>query len=231
MQAICGQCSQKIAIDDAKVPERPFSVKCPKCQNVIKLPGREAAAPAEVLAPPVPEPPPARAAEASAPGEQAPPPVAAVAPAAGGGALPGERALVALTDRAQAAAVTATLGRLGYPTDTVPEGSDAARLLEQGVYAVVVTTRGFSAQGQSETLYQHVMRLSPANRRRVFAVLLGDEFRSGDGAQAFVILADLVLNPRDAATADNVIRGTLAERRRVYQVFLEARDRFEAAAS
>src|SRR5262249_1897286 len=44
VQASCSQCGHTITIDDAKVPDRPFGVKCPKCQNVVRLPGRSAAA-------------------------------------------------------------------------------------------------------------------------------------------------------------------------------------------
>ena len=44
MQAQCSQCSSRIQIDDSKVPDKPFKVKCPKCQAVITLPGKGAAA-------------------------------------------------------------------------------------------------------------------------------------------------------------------------------------------
>ena len=64
MQVSCPQCTQRISIDDAKVPERPFSVKCPKCQTVVKLPGRAPGGAA-------PEPP---AAEAPPPAASAPAP-------------------------------------------------------------------------------------------------------------------------------------------------------------
>ena len=40
MQASCPQCSHSFAIEDSRVPDRPFGVKCPRCQNVIRLPGR-----------------------------------------------------------------------------------------------------------------------------------------------------------------------------------------------
>jgi hypothetical protein len=39
-----------------------------------------------------------------------------------------------------------------------------------------------------------------------------------------------VLNSRDAAGADNALRGVLAERKRLYQVYLDARRRLEASA-
>ena len=73
-------------------------------------------------------------------------------------------------------------------------------------------------------------RLNPEGRRRVFVVLVGDDFKTGDGTQAFAAMADLVLNAREAAGADAVLRNTMAERTRLYQLFSDARKRFEAAA-
>ena len=35
MQAQCPQCAQRIVVDDAKAPDKPFSVKCPKCQAAV----------------------------------------------------------------------------------------------------------------------------------------------------------------------------------------------------
>ena len=31
MQLDCPSCSQRVVVDDAKAPDRPFAVKCPKC--------------------------------------------------------------------------------------------------------------------------------------------------------------------------------------------------------
>ena len=58
MQASCPQCAQAIIIPDAKVPDRPFTVKCPKCQAAVRLAGRapaaSGAAAGPVESPPVP---------------------------------------------------------------------------------------------------------------------------------------------------------------------------------
>jgi predicted Zn finger-like uncharacterized protein len=35
MVIICQQCSARLQLDDAKVPARPFTVRCPKCQHII----------------------------------------------------------------------------------------------------------------------------------------------------------------------------------------------------
>ena len=236
MQANCPKCAHKVVVDDAKAPDRAFTVKCPKCQTPVKFAGKAAAA-----APPAP------AAEA------APAPVEEAAPAptrrsdtqemrAGmmaqlrremglaGGGEGSMRALVALPDAGQTAALTQALTRQGYAVDAFDDSGEAARLLEQGVYAVVVTSRTTAAAGKGETLHQRVTRLNPEGRRRVFVVLVGDDFKTGDGTQAFAAMADLVLNGRDTAGADAALRNTMAERTRLYQLFSDARKRFEAAA-
>jgi predicted Zn finger-like uncharacterized protein len=229
MQANCPQCSQRIVVDDAKVPDRAFNVKCPKCQTVVKFPGRSAAAEA------APEP------------AVSPAPSAAPAPAinpeemrahlmaqirremnvAEPGATAG-RALVALPDRALAGAITVSLTRQGYSVDTLDDWEEGARLLEQGVFGLVATSRMAAVKGES--LFQRMGRLNPEGRRGIFLILVGDEFKTGDGTQAFSAMADLVVNTRDVAAIDNVLRNTLAERQRLYQVFRDARQRWEAAA-
>ena len=264
MQANCTNCQQRIVIDDAKVPDRAFSVKCPKCQTVVRFPGKGGApvvsapgtssfasnlpagaypaAPPTSAFPAYPNAP--AAASAAAPGS-APAPLAAEAATSeemratmmaqirremsiGEGKMVG-RAMVALTDRAQAGAMALPLTRLGYQVDTVENAEEGARLLEQGVYDLVVATRSPAAAGR-ESLYQRLNRLSPERRRRIFLVIVGDEFKTGEGTQAWAVIADLVIAARDIPTADSVLLPALAERTRLYQVFVDARKRFEASA-
>jgi len=97
------------------------------------------------------------------------------------------------------------------------------------VYDLVVATRSPAAAGR-ESLYQRLNRLSPDRRRRIFLVIVGDEFKTGEGTQAWAVIADLVIAARDIPTADSVLLPALAERTRLYQVFVDARKRFEASA-
>ena len=264
MQANCTNCQQRIVIDDAKVPDRAFSVKCPKCQTVVRFPGKGGApvvsapgtssfasnlpagaypaAPPTSAFPAYPNAPAGTA--AAAPGPAPAPPAMESATSEemratmmaqirremsiGEGKMVG-RAMVALTDRAQAGAMALPLTRLGYQVDTVENAEEGARLLEQGVYDLVVATRTAAASGR-ESLYQRLNRLSPDRRRRIFLVIVGDEFKTGEGTQAWAVMADLVIAARDIPTADAVLLPALAERTRLYQVFLDARKRFEASA-
>lgn len=246
MQALCPQCSQKIVIDDAKVPDRPFNVRCPRCQTVVRLAGKGAAASGTAATPGAAAPAP-RPVPATPPPDPSDPRVAG--PEAGGGQPAEEtrahlmaqlrretsvgegshapQALVALPEAAHAAAITLTLTRLGYRVDTVEDLEDGARLVEQGAHQLVATSRAAAPQGRAESPYQRIARLGPEARRRIFVVLVGDQFKTGDGTQAFLTLSDLVLHSRDAGAADQVIRATIAERRRLYQAFDEARRRVE----
>lgn len=233
MQANCPQCSNKIVIDDARVPDRAFSVKCPKCQNAVKFPGKGAAAAPPPSAPAASEPPPDASASATN-GEEARAQMMAqlrreMALTGGDQAHAGERALVALADRGHAGNVTLMLTRLGYHVDTIEDVQEAARLLEQGVYATVVTAPVAGAPGK-ESVYQKACRLNPELRRRFFLVLVADNLKSADGTQAFVLQADLTLTGRDAGTADVIFRNTQGEKQRLYQVFTDAKRRADHQA-
>jgi predicted Zn finger-like uncharacterized protein len=267
VQANCTSCAQRIVIDDAKVPDRPFSVKCPKCQTVVRFPGKGAApvvsapgtgsfdtklptgaypasptsaypaypaAGVPAVAGPVstPSAPPAAAPSVEPPSEEFRASMMAQLRremSHGDGKMVG-RAMVGLGDRIQAGAMALPLGRIGYQVDTVDNADEGARLLEQGVYDLVVATRAAATAGR-ESLYQRLNRLSPEGRRRLFLVLVGDEFKTGDGTQAWAVMADCVIASRDIPTADAVLLPALAERTRLYQVFSDARKRLEASAA
>jgi len=224
VQAPCPQCAQKVLVDDAKAPDRPFSVRCPKCQGIVRFTGRS------------PEPASAPAAP-SAPGEDGLSDeiraemtarlrreVSELEAARG-------QVLAALPDAQLAKALTQPLADLGYVVDVLDVPEEGGRLLEQGTYSVVVTSRTAPVPGQAETLYSRLSRLSPEARRRIFVVLAGDEFRTGDGTQAFVALADLVVNPKDAAGIEMPMLNAMAERSRLFQAYRDARRRFEEAES
>ena len=111
--------------------------------------------------------------------------------------------------------------------DDVEDVEEGASLLEQGAYALALTARSAGGAGTPETLAQRILRLTPDSRRRVFVVLMDDGFATGDGAQAWAVQADLVVNSREVDSCDGVIRATLQEKERLYQPYLDAGRRIE----
>jgi hypothetical protein len=230
VQANCPSCSHKIVIDDARVPDRPFSVKCPKCQKAVRFPGK-GAAPRPV--PVVATPPPAPAAAAPAPAPETEVDDASPAPAhrrapTGVVEMPktGEKALVALPDDRQAGIITVTLSRAGYEVETLDDWEEATRILDRSTYDIVVTTHAASAKG-GYSPYQKIVRMPAEVRRNLCLIVVGDDVTTGDAAQAYKLQADLGIQSADLHDAGMEIREVVFDRKRVYQAYLDALRRLE----
>jgi len=210
VQANGRSCSHKIVIDDARVPDRPFSVKCPKCQKAVRFPGKGAASAA------APQAAPAAAAPAAAPARV--PAARTVAPE-----MPktGEKALVALPDDSQAGTFTVTLTRAGYDVETLDDWEEATRLVDRASYDIVVTTHTTTAKGGFSP-YQKIVRMPADARRPICLILIGDDVTTGDAAQAYKLQADLVVNTADLHDAGMQVREVLFDRKRVYQCYVDA---------
>lgn len=237
MQTNCPQCSQKLVVEDEKVPAGPFMLRCPKCQAALKLPGKAGAAPSPPAAPmaeagsaaaKAAPPQPTSSSAASSTPQEAPAPAPSVTrseePPAGGKG----RALVVLPDAPDPGlhqAVSSLLQKNGYGFDTTTDAQRGVQFLERTSYALVVTTPNGNSGPVS--VYKRVVALAPEARRNLFLVLLGSEYSSGDGTQAFASMADLVLHPKDVGSSEDLLRGTVAERHRIYRAFLDAQVRLD----
>jgi hypothetical protein len=139
------------------------------------------------------------------------------------------RAMVALADRAQAGAMALPLTRSAIRSTPSTNAEEGARLLEQGVYDLVVARRAGRRGGTREPLPApqppepgapppHLPRARGrrVQDRRRHAGLGGDGRPRHRGAR----------HPRRG----RVLLPALAERTRLYQVFLDARKRYEASA-
>lgn len=215
MQASCSSCSNVVTVDEnnPKLPEGPFSVKCPKCQTPVRFAGRPKGARPE-----------APKAQAAAPAAAPLKPVGAPPKPT---ALPGERALVALDDRPRAEELGRALSLLGYEVDVVTD-ADGVRIIEQAAHVIVAMARTVAESG-ALTCYQRLFLLNSDLRRGFFLILVGDEYTTGDGTQAFVVHGDLVIASPDAGSCEAVVRERLIERTRLFRVFVDCRRKNEAA--
>jgi predicted Zn finger-like uncharacterized protein len=230
VQANCPSCSHRIVIDDARVPDRPFSVKCPKCQKAVRFPGKGATGATRAVR--------AVAPEAAGPG----------APETG--AAPddreqiraqlkkeidehkeqpktGEKALVALPDMSQAGADTVTLTRAGYEVETLDDWEDATRLLDRASFDIVVTTHTVAAKGGYNP-YQKIVRMPAEDRRRICLIVVAPDVTTNDAGQAFKLQADMVISVSDLGGAGAAIREVVFDRKRVYQALHDAIRRMQS---
>ncbi len=119
--------------------------------------------------------------------------------------------------------MASVLGRLGFAVDQLDAPDDKMLRLQQGEYAVVVSTK--NGVPDDRNAYRLIQMMPLDIRRRLFLVLVADDVTTGEGTQAFALLADLVVQSKDAATCDRLLAQTLQERKRVYQTFWDAEDR------
>ena len=249
MQATCPQCSQVIAVDDSKVPPGPFMLRCPRCQQTMKMSGNEASRtssgkqaghdaapdPASEVAAQTPSP--KIDVAPQDPPQQAPTPrlePTPQPPMSYGNATPsssdgnGHRALVGLADGEQSRTISEVLQRRGYEVNTMDEGDERAIELQQGIYDVVVTHGNGQSSTSKKELVHLVNGLPPEMRSRMFLVLIGDNYKTGNTSEAFASLADFVCHPQDMAAADSALRATIAEKGRLYRAFLDVLRKKEA---
>jgi hypothetical protein len=133
------------------------------------------------------------------------------------------KALVAFPSADLAAAMAGVLGRLGFAVEQLDSADDKILRLQQGDYAVVVSAR--NGVPEDRNVYRMIQTMPLEIRRRLFLVLVGDDVQTGEGTQAFALLADLVVQSKDAPSCDRLLAQTLHERKRVYQTFWDAEDR------
>jgi predicted Zn finger-like uncharacterized protein len=243
VQTTCPNCSNRLVVDDAKVPATPFMLKCPKCQGMVKVPGRGAqpatpAPPTPAASAPVKTEPAAAPPPASAPAPPAPTPPPNLAPPTFSPAPPASlspatrvapppsttaKALVAFPSAETALAMASVLGRLGFSVDQLDAADDKLLRLQQGEYAVIASAK--NGVPDDRNVYRILQTMPLEIRRRLFLVLVGDDVTTGEGTQAFALLADLVVQSKDAPTCDRVLAQTLQERKRVYQTYWDAEDK------
>ena len=152
METNCPNCSNRLVVDDTKVPDTPFILKCPQCQGTIKLPGKAVAAASASRPTSLPPPPPTPASATTPPPGSAPPPPAT------GSMGP---ALVSLTSSELGNGVSALLTRLGFGVEPLDDDTvdDKIQRVRQGEYPMLAVSR--SGVPKDRDLYAVVRSLSP----------------------------------------------------------------------
>lgn len=200
MRVTCEHCAQALAIPDEKVPNRAFSLTCPKCKGTIKVdptaappaPAASAPAPASGFAPkasPTPAPPPGldvsdfTPLHALRPTEQAL--LDQVVPLV---------FLVGVTDAGEDQRVTAGLGRLGWDTiERHASPEDAVRAMAAAAPGIMIVRRDQRVAPPDFELAP-LSTLTPELRRSIFVAVLAEGVHALDGQLAFLLQVDCVLD-------------------------------------
>jgi predicted Zn finger-like uncharacterized protein len=252
MIVTCPNCTARLQLDGAKVPARPFSVRCPKCQQIINAqPPATAAArdavtavgdvpasarpqPEATAAPPAPLV--AEATAAAAPDAQddvlrllasllrreASGGDGAVAAAPASRAWKRRRALVCAGSAFGGDAVRA-LRQAGYDVGVSSDAAQAVEGMREEHLDVLVVDPEFDTRGQgSLQIGRELATMRMAERRRLLFVMLSNTARTGDAHAAFLAGANLVVQMKEVAELPRTLEKNIRDLNELYRDFNRA---------
>jgi predicted Zn finger-like uncharacterized protein len=248
MIIVCPNCSTRLQVDQEKSPQRPFNVRCPKCNSTINSAGAGLGAEQSALAVggspatdhPRFEQPTARAYEPPATSNQT---LEADSPnealqmladllAKGGGReseRPGSRpawdkrkALVC-TSETHREPVARKLSEQGYEVYVADDTRQAVETMRSNKMDVVLLDPQFDPTEQGSVFVaREVNVLRPPQRRRLFFVLLSPSLRTMDAHAAFLNNVNAIVNLNDLDELDRVMDLALREYNELYRSFYTA---------
>lgn len=247
MIIVCPKCSTRLQVDQEKSPNRPFNVRCPKCNSTISAGGASPALEQSALAVggspatdhPRFEQPTARAYEPVAKPAQ---PVDAtpnealqvladlLAKGVGGethkpGVRPAwdkRKALLCASEPVRET-VARKLADGGYQVFVAEDTRQAVETMRSKQMDVVLLDPQFDpAEQGSVFVVREVNVLRPAQRRRLFFVLLSPSMRTMDAHAAFLNNVNAIVNLNDLDELDKVMDITLREYNELYREFYSA---------
>ena len=247
MIIVCQKCTTRLQIDDEKTPQRPFNVRCPKCNNTISSgqanPATEHSALAVGGSPATEHP---RFEQTTAPVYQP----ATVAASNGAGA--NDEALRALMevlskttaqnndnpmarpawDKRKALVcageglrevVARKMSDSGYQVFIAADTRQAVETMRANKMDLVLLEPQFDpAEQGSVFVIREINILRPPQRRRMFFVLLSPSLRTMDAHAAFLNNVNAIVNVADVEDLPRIIEVALREFNELYRDFYAA---------
>ena len=249
----CPQCSTRLQLETTKLPTRPFSVKCPKCQNAISVTPPEVAtgeaattatsaattAPATVpRMAPLEEKAPRMAAEATpimgAMMEQDPMKALAAMFAsafnqnnkpASGEPVRRRRMLVCLSLEEELQKIQAVLQGHDYDLTFITSSEQAIDMLQlSNQVDMILLDPNFEDDQGGGSILRFINSLSPNRRRRLYVTLIGSSYKTLDTHAAFVNGVNLLINSSEIPMLPHALNKGIREFNLLYRAYNEASD-------
>jgi len=231
MDLACPQCSRSVHIEDSKVPEGVFKVRCPGCGKIITA-EREPTSPAATRTQQSSTVPPAMEAfvkrEIAALRQEilelvkGVPATRAqnVSPADESGQNPGNFALVCENDPSCVMTISNTLKQMGYSVEIASTTAESLKKLEAKSYRIITVDSAFpdDREGGSKII-GWINKLKPAARRMIFVANVSANTRTIDAGSAFFQGTNIAVNKADLPNFENLIREGLQQFQHFYQLF------------
>jgi len=244
MILVCQKCSTRLQVDDEKSPQRPFNVRCPKCNSTVSSgpanPVTEQSALAVGGSPATDhrrfEPSTARAYEPVAPSEPVSndDTVRMIADLLSKGtaqkndnpmARPAwdKRKALVCTSETYRDVIARKLTDIGFQVFVAEDTRQAVETMRANKVDVVLLEPQFDPSEQgSAFVIREINILRPPQRRRLFFVLLSPSVRTLDAHAAFLNNVNAVVNITDVEELPRIMEVALREYNELYREFYSA---------
>jgi len=217
MRVTCAQCRVELHLDESKMPERRFSVRCPRCQKpiVIVPPGQEAPATEPVV-------------ETSASVAELTSLLRELLNSAPAGARANDsrnrrRVLLCFANPDLRNEITSSFNDLTYEVIAVEKTDSAINAMQDAKVDVLILDPNFDQEERGyETMMRYVSDLHPKERRRFYVVVVSPHYKTLDGRAAFIAGANLVVNSADASTLQSILERSIRDFNELYKLFHRA---------
>ena len=240
MIIVCPKCSSRLQVDEMRIPSKPFTIRCPKCNSSVDANGTTEQTAVSIGASPSSENPrmePQKAAPLFEP-EIAPPAPSAAdkfmellstlvsQPGSTGGYTPTARsswnprkALVCAMEENRES-IARGLSENNYQVFVAEDSRQAVeRMRENRLDLVILDSRFDPVEQGSVFVTREVTVLRPAQRRRLFFVLVSPTLRTLDAHAAFLNNVNAVVNVNELTELPKLIEQRLREFNELYTEF------------
>jgi predicted Zn finger-like uncharacterized protein len=231
----CDNCSVSLQLDESKIPGGNFTVRCPRCQNLVRVaPGQKDASPVKQLQENAPAPAVEENKQEFAAKENEMQINSALRSLLS--ALQTENKNLEVSDEADEKPRRILLC-LGQKRDTIAKimvdagfkvylaqtPAQANERLREGKTEILIFSPDFAAEfGGAAILQQKVNAMHPAERRRLFLVSVEDGGVTMSAHDAFLRNLNLIVNTNDIPQLPLILNRALRDFNEIYRFFNEA---------
>lgn len=244
MIIVCGNCSTRLQIDDSKSPSRPFTVRCPKCNSTVNADALNPASEQSALGvggspstgrtrlePPVAAPAyqlSTQTAQDTKPVEEALRMLAELLSNGPNGIndkslsrqnWQRRRSLICVSEKYREA-LARSLAENGYEVHVAEDTRQAVETMRANKLDIVFLEPEFDLMEQGAAfVVREISVLRPAQRRRLFFVLISPSLRTLDAHSAFLNNVNAVINLSDIEDLPRILETGLREYNELYSEF------------
>lgn len=138
-----------------------------------------------------------------------------------------KRAMICLNDEDIRKHISSSVGELKYTAESPVNVEDAFDRLRFNQYDLIIIDENFGGAGLSGNEFlKHIQLLPMSTRRYIFVALLGANFKTFSNMQAFEHSVNVVINHKDVANINLILKKSIADNDQFYKVFKESLQKF-----